>query len=229
MFSLEMLFLGMFRRIRRVLVNQLRDEIHLRNFLKHFRMINRLETVLAPCERSVVAADHARYIDRITALKGFDNHLARVLLISLLDFFRRQVPGAGDRSIEIIRMRCALQGDIVSGLGPANRKCRMRVHDTADLRECLVQFQVRRGIRGGIQVSLDLVPLKIHDDHMLRLELLIGNSARLNHKQSLLPVNPADITPGKCDQFVLRKLQIRPADILLQFLKHVPALLNVRN
>ena len=97
----------------------------------------------------------------------------------------------------------------------------MSVDNAADLRERFVQFQVGGGIRRRIQVTFNLVSIHIDDNHVRRLQFLIGNSARFDHKQTLFTVNSADIAPCKCNKAILRKLQVRFADILFQFLKHI--------
>ena len=86
-----------------------------------------------------------------------------------------------------------------------------------------VQFRVGGGIRGRIQVSFHLVALQVDDNHVLRLQLLIGHAAGLDDKESLLPVDSADISPGKGNQSVFRKLHICLIDDFLQFFKHVIA------
>ena len=168
----------------------------------------------------MVAADHARNIDRVPALECFDDDLAGILLIGFLDLFRGQVPGARYGTIEIIRMGGSLQGNIMACLRPAGGKCGMGMYNTADLRKCLVQFQMSGGIGRRIQVTLNLVAVHIQDNHIRRLQFLVGYAAGFDHEQSLLTVDAADIAPCKRDKTIFRKLQIRPAHILFQFFKH---------
>ena len=86
-------------------------------------MIDCLEAVLAPCERTMIAADHAGNIDRIPAFKSLDDHLAGVLLIGFINLFRSQVSCTRNITVEIVRVGRALQRNVMTSLCPARCKC----------------------------------------------------------------------------------------------------------
>ena len=122
-FSEEMFLLDIFRCIRSRRIDHLRDEVHLRDFFKNLGMINSLEAVLAPRERTMIAADHAGNIYRIPAFKSLDDHLAGILFIGFVNLFRSQVTGARNITVEIVRVGRALQRNVMTSLCPARCKC----------------------------------------------------------------------------------------------------------
>ena len=73
----------------------------------------------------------------------------------------------------------------------------MGMHDTADLRERLVQLQMSCSVGRGIQIPFHLIAVQIHDYHHLRCQLVIIHTTGFDHEQSTLSVNGADISPGK--------------------------------
>ena len=73
----------------------------------------------------------------------------------------------------------------------------MCVHDSADLLKLLVKPRVCRCIGGRVHRALHFVAVKIDDYHILGFEVFIRNSAGLDHKELLLPVDSADVAPFK--------------------------------
>ena len=85
------------------------------------------------------------------------------------------------------------------------------------------------GIRGGVQLTLHLVAVEVNDYHILRTELVIVHSGRLDNEQAGFPVDPGDIAPGKHYQPVGRKLQIGFPYLFLKFFQHnISSLYNYR-
>ena len=74
----------------------------------------------------------------------------------------------------------AVAGNGPPGLGPTGGVGRVRVYDAADLGKGKVQLQMGLGIRGRVVSPLDLLPLQIYQDHILRPQLVVVHPAGLN-------------------------------------------------
>ena len=85
------------------------QERHLRDFLQNDGMVHRLRGILAPGERAVARANHTGNMHGldVPAMERFDNHLAGVLLIVLVDLLLRQRACAGIGAVEVIGVRGA--------------------------------------------------------------------------------------------------------------------------
>ena len=79
---------------------------------------------------------------------------------------------------------------------------------------------MRCSVRRRVQCALNLIAVIIHDNHIFRLQFVIGNAARLDDKELFLPVNSADIAPGEGDKTVLGKQHIGFIHFFLQFFQH---------
>ena len=75
----------------------------------------------------------------------------------------------------------------------------MCVNYSADLLKLLVEPCVSGRIRRRIHCALDLVAVKIDNDHVLGLKVFIRNTAGLDDEELLLSVNAADVAPCKGD------------------------------
>ena len=90
----------------------------------------------------------------------------------------------------------------------------------ADFREAAVDLQMGGEVRGGPQVPLHDVALKVCHHHLLRRHGGVIHPGGLN--DDVLPVRSpgGDVAPGQDHQAVLRQTPVLPADFLLQFLPH---------
>ena len=174
--------------------------------------------VPAPGKGSMVLAQHGRDIHRVLALKGLDDHFARIHLIPFLNLLGGQVPCTWYLPIKVIRMGGAITGKRPSGLGPCSRMRGMGVHDAADLLKCLVQLHMGRRVGGRVHIPFHLIAVQIHYHHIRCLQLIIIHAAGLNDKKALFPVNAADIAPGIGNQPSSGQLHIGLIYNLFQFL-----------
>ena len=113
---------------------------HLCHFFQHDRVVDRLCRILAPSKGAVAGAEHTGHMHGVNAAlgKGFQNHLAGILLVVLIDFFRGQFPCAGDRAVEVIGVGGAKGGQVSPGLGKGHRMGGVGMYDAAQLGECFV-------------------------------------------------------------------------------------------
>ena len=146
--SVIVLILQFLRRRLNAGIDRLRPVCHLRHFFQNDSIVHRIMGIFAPGKRTVVLAQHCRNRHNILAhlLKFAYDQKPSILLISLCDFLFRQAAQAGYFAINIIRMGRPVAGNISSRLRPARRIGRMRMHDAANLRISLIQFQMRRRI-----------------------------------------------------------------------------------
>ena len=105
--------------VTRGLISSVRHA-HLCHFLKYNRIMNRLRSILAPGERSVIRAEHCRYVYRIDAslLEGLNDDKAGILLVLAIDLFRSQASRTRNRSIHIICMCGPVARNVSAGLRP---------------------------------------------------------------------------------------------------------------
>ena len=108
--------------------------------------------ILAPGKRPMVLAQNDRHCFRVLTqtFELINDQVSGIFLISVLDFFLCQAAHAGNRTVDIVCMGGSVAGDVSSRLRPAGGIGRMGMYDTADLRECLVQLQMGRGVGRGI-------------------------------------------------------------------------------
>ena len=197
MLTEEMLIADAIRCRLHLRIDQFGTGCHLGNFFQHNRIVYCLCRILAPCKRSMICTEHARCINWIdaTSLKCLDNDFTGIRLISLINLFRCQTTCTRNRSKQKIRMCSSVKRNISSGLCPRSCLRRMCMYHTSDVRILLVQFQMGRCIGRWFIVTLDLVSLKVHNNHIFRLQLIVIHAAWLNNEITALTVNPADIAP----------------------------------
>src|SRR5690554_1074694 len=103
-------------------------------------------------------------------------------------------------------------------LGPDDGVLRVRVDDPADLLELTEEAEMSRRVGGRPQVAVDgSTILQIHEDDVLRPELIVRHPTRLDGHDAGLAVYPAYVAPGKCDQARLHDIEVGPPDRLLEF------------
>ena len=149
------------------------------------------------------------------------DHFAGIQLIICLDFLFRQLSGAGNIPVEIIRMRGTQRRNRHPGLRIRDCMRAVRVRNTADRGEPAIQFQMCRCIGGWLIAAFDdLSCHEIHDDHIFRLHSVVLHPARLNNDIACLPVDLRHIAPCVNDNTLCHKIQIGLADSFFHFFKH---------
>ena len=120
MLSHEMFLFDRIRRRSNPRIDQLGTACHLCHFLKYNRIMNRLRSILAPGERSVIRAEHCRYVYWIDAslLEGLNDDKTGILLLLAIDLFRSQASRTRNRSIHIICMCGSVARNVSAGLRP---------------------------------------------------------------------------------------------------------------
>ena len=175
----------------------------------------------------MMRTDAARNIHRILSSEGLDDNLSLLNLIVpglAGDFLRRHDSAARDLAIKIIGMRGPICRDRSLRLRPGRRPRRVCVDDTADLRPRLVQLQMRRHINRWFVIALHNLSIQVHDHHVFRFHGFVRDAARLDDKQSALPVNPGNVSPGEGDKSALWQLHVCFKYLLFQFLQHIQLL-----
>src|SRR5690554_6738475 len=103
-------------------------------------------------------------------------------------------------------------------LGPDDGVLRVRVDDPADLLKLTKEAKMSRRVGGWPQVAVDgSTILQIHEDDVLRPELIVRHPTRLDGHDAGLAIDPTDIPPRKRDQSRLHDVEIGPPDRLLEF------------
>ena len=85
----------------------------------------------------------------------------------------------------------------------------MGVRDAADVGECLVELDVRGRIAGGAELAFHHLPFEVHDDHVVRRHVVVGNAAGLDDNEAALSVDLADVAPREQHELVLDEVEIR--------------------
>ncbi len=145
-----------------------------------------------------------------TALfKGFNNHLAGLILVLAVNLLNGHQSGTGDRAIEIVGVGGAPGGQIEPGLRPDRRMAGMGMHDPTDLRIAAIERQMGRGIGRRFFVAFnDLTAGDLYHHHIVGGHHLIFDAGRLNDHQLAHLIDRADVAPGKGDQPVRREGQV---------------------
>ena len=104
-------------------IDGLRTICHLCHLFEHDCIVNRFVGILAPCEGSVILAEHCgnRHGILTHTIKLIHDQMSGVFLVGILDLFLGQTPYAGHLAVDIIRMRRAVAGNASARLGPARR------------------------------------------------------------------------------------------------------------
>ena len=76
---------------------------------------------------------------------------------------------------------------------------------------------MRHRIARWVHIALDDMALKVDDDHVRGLEVLVGHARRLDDKEILLAVDARDIAPRECDDVELRQHHIGFINFLFEF------------
>jgi len=85
-------------------------------------------------------------------------------------------------------------------LRPGSGVLGMSVSDATNLGEGSVEFQMCGEIGRRTKFAIDDLTFEVADDHMFRLQLIVGNAAGLDRYQTLIAVNPARISEGIEDE-----------------------------
>ena len=90
------------------------------------------------------------------------------------------------------------------------------MHDAADSRELAVEQDVRRRVGRRLQLAFDDVAVQIDEHHVRRLELRVGNAARLDRDDAALPVDAARVAERQAHEATLDQLLIRRPHLVPQ-------------
>ena len=166
--------------------------------------------IFAPCKYTMVFAENCRNCNIIffLCLKFVCDQNSCVLLISFLNLFFCQITHTWNLSVNIICMCCSITWNISSCLRPACCPCGMCMYNTTDLWEPVIKNNMCRCIGRWIITSLYFISIQVNNNHILRSQLVIFNSAWFNNKQSALSVDSTYISPCKCNQIVFWKQHI---------------------
>ena len=126
-----------------------RIDRHFGYFFQYDGVVDRLSRIPAPRKRTVIAADRSGHMNGIQfALpESLHDYQTGVALIVLLYLLLRQAAAAGNRAVKVVRVSRSIGRNIPSRLRLANGRGAVRMNETADLRERLVQLQMGSGIR----------------------------------------------------------------------------------
>lgn len=128
----QIVFIEQFRLHIRQLRGQLaREQPHIGTLLKHHGVVDGIGGIFTLGKRAVRMNQYRRDLRRIqTALfKGFNNHLAGLILVLSVNLLNGHQSGTGDRAIEIVGVGGAPGGQIEPGLRPDCRMAGMGMHD----------------------------------------------------------------------------------------------------
>ena len=121
MFSVVVLVLQLLRCRFYLRIDQFTAACHLRHFLKHNCIMNRLVCILSPCKRTMILAEHCRNSFIIKIFKIICDQHACILFIRFFDLILCQITYTRNFSVNIICMGCAIARDCSSCLCPARR------------------------------------------------------------------------------------------------------------
>ena len=106
-----------------------------------------LVRILAPCERTMILAKNSRNSLIISLLEIVGNENTSILLISFRNLTLIQITDAWNLTVNIISMSGSIAWNCAAGLCPAGSPGGMRMYDSTDLRESIVQNYMGRSIR----------------------------------------------------------------------------------
>ena len=141
---------------------------------------------------------HCRNCHGIFILECFDNHRSRLFFIVFLDFMIAHQARAGNLTIKVIAVGSSHRLDSQSCLCKRCRPAAVRMNDTATLRKCLIQFQMRQCIRGRLPLSFHNLAGQIHQNNVFCCHLIIGHTGRFNRHIAGFPVNRRHISSCQC-------------------------------
>ena len=84
----------------------------------------------------------------------------------------------------------------------------MGMHNTSNLRKRIVKYHMCGSIGRWIVFTLNFISFKINNNHIFRCQFIIIHTAWFDDKKSLLSVDAADISPGKCNQAIFRQIHV---------------------
>ena len=154
------------------------------------------------------------------AAEGLHDDLAGIALVVPGNLRFRQVPGAGNGAVEVVRMGSTVAGQVPFRLGQGRSEAGVGVDHAAHLREAAVDLKMRGKIRGGPQIPLHDVAQKVRHHHLLRRHGGVLHPGGLDDDMLSVRRPGGDIAPGQYHKTVLRQALVLPADLLLQLLPH---------
>ena len=193
--------------------------VHLGDNLENLSVLDGLLGAWPPGERAVLLDEDGRHSIRVNAvlLERADDDLARVLFVGFFDFLLRQCICHGDIAVKRVGMRRAECFDRHTSLSERDGPLGMRVDDGLDVRECLVEHEMRHRVARRVHLAFDDMTLEVDNDHVRRFKFLVRHTRRLDDKEVLLAVDARDIAPGERDDAELRQHHVGFIDFLLEF------------
>ena len=82
------------------------------------------------------------------------------------------------------------------------------MHNAVYALKVSVKLKVCGGVAGGLELSVDDVPVKVENDDVIKLHLVVFNSAGFDSDKSAFTVILADVAPGKSYKTVFGQKQI---------------------
>ena len=147
-------------------IDEFRHEIHPGNLLQHNGIVDSLSRVLPPCKGTMVFTKHSRNVNRVLALEGLNDDPSSIHLVAFLDFLCRQISGAGNLTVKIVRMGGAVTGKGPARLCPGRCMRGMGMDNTANLLKRIVQLHMGGCVGGRVHLTLHLIAFQVHDHHI---------------------------------------------------------------
>jgi len=113
---------------------------------QNYRVLGGFADRETPGERSVIRNQHRGNFDGINVPEGAGDDMTGVLFIAQLDFLIGHRVGHRHRTPKIVGVSGTQAGNGPARLGPGRRILGMSVRNAANLREGLVEDQMRREI-----------------------------------------------------------------------------------
>src|SRR5580765_2449082 len=192
----------------RLVVDANRVESHARYGLKNCRVMRRFPRVAAPAKWTVIGNQYCRDGSVVDFLERSHDSMTGIQFVVSGDFWIRHGVGDGYRPMKIISVRRPETRNGATCLSPGRGILRVRMSDSADRWERLVQSQMSGEIGRGAQLSFDNLSGKVGDNQVSGRHGIVGDPARFDDDQTLFAGDPAHISESEENQSLPNQLKV---------------------
>jgi len=162
----------------------------------------------SPNEWAMIPDENGRNAERIDPLETLYDDVAGFPLIFAIYFLGRHTARERDRAVEVIAMGGAEAGNLTRSLSKCHGRAGVGVNHGTDAGEIQEQATVGGCIGRRAQITLHDITIKVHDDHVFRLQLGVIHTARLDGENTALLISYGNVSKGEIDEAGFRQFQI---------------------
>src|SRR6266851_7817640 len=175
-----------------------------------YRVVGGVVGVLAPAEGGVTGYEDGgdgEWVDSLL-LEVVDDGKASLVNVTASDGFIGEDGRDGNGAVEVVGVRRSKRWNRQACLREAGCVLRVGVDHRADAGEFAIEQRMGVEVGGRLQRAVDDLAVQVGYDHVLRPQVVVVDSRRLDDDEPLLAIDPAGVAEGVEDQATFDEFEV---------------------